>query len=152
MNYQPIVESKNKFHGFEIAINGKKFKLKYQESYPGQVHERNTPDYTVEKSRDSIPIILDAKNWRDEKSDAKNKMIVYLVELSSKNPSKGILFFPNNSHLPENQDNPYFERPIEVGPNKWGLITCVLKPSESPDIQAQNRIVLEMISELLIKV
>jgi len=150
MDYQPIVESKNNFHGFEIKVNGKKFKLKYQESYPGQVHERNTPDYTIEKSRDNIPIILDAKNWRHEKSDAKNKMIVYLVEMSSKKPSKGILFFPNNAHLPENFDSPYAEKPIEVGPNKWHLITCVLKPSKSPQIQAQNKIVFEKFSELLL--
>jgi len=151
MTYQPIVESKNKFHGFEISIDGKKFKLKYQESYSGQIHERNTPDYTIEKNDNNIPIILDAKNWRHEKSDAKNKMIVYLVEMSSKNPSKGILFFPNNVHLPENQDAPYFEKSIEVGPNRWDLITCVLKPSENPQIQAQNRIVLEKISNLFVK-
>ncbi len=152
MNYQPIVESKNSFHGFEITLDGKNFKLKYQESYPGQVHERNVPDYTVEKTRENIPIVLDAKNWRHEKKDAKDKMIVYLVEMSAKKSSKGILFFPNNEHLQENLDNPYFEKPIEVGPNKWSLITCVLRPSENPQIQAQNRIVLEKISKLFIEI
>lgn len=151
LKYQPIIESKNNFHGFEIKINNKNFKLKYQESYPGQIHERNTPDYTIEKSDVNIPIVLDAKNWRHEKSDAKNKMIVYLVEMSAKKPSKGILFFPNNVHLPENLNSPYSEKPIEVGPNKWQLITCVLKPSTNPVTQAQNNIVFEKIAELLLQ-
>lgn len=152
MNYQSIVESKNIFHGFEITLNAKKFKLKYQESYLGQVYERNVPDYTVEKTVNYIPIVLDAKNWRNEKKDAKDKMIVYLVEMSSKNPSKGILFFPNNTHLQENLNTPYFEKSIEVGSNKWGLITCVLRPSQNPEIQAQNKVVLNKISELFTKI
>ena len=152
MRYQPIIDAKNKFCGFDISINGKKFKLKYQQSYSGQVHERIEPDYTMEKNDDEIPMILDAKNWMHEKTAAKDKMIVYLVEMSSKNPAKGILFFPNNTHLPENKTMPYFERAVTVGSIRWGLITCVIRPSTNSDVQAQNKIVLDKISELFVEI
>lgn len=152
IEYDPIVESDRSFHGFEVKINNKKFKLRYQESYPGQVHIINTPDYTLELSKNSVPIILDAKNWRNEKSDAKNKMIVYLVELSTKKAEKGILFFPNNVRLEENKDSPYFEKQIMMGDHKPSLVTCILRPSQNLEIQKQNSIVLDHITKLIMSV
>ncbi len=149
MDFQPIVESKNSFHGFEITLNGKKFKLKYQESYPGQIHAIQRPDYTLERTKNDVPIVLDAKNWRKEKTDAKDKMIVYLVDLSPKNTKKGILFFPNNVRLEENKDTPFFEKSAKVGNHEMSLITCVLRPSSEQEVQNQNKIVFEKIAQII---
>jgi hypothetical protein len=150
MEYEPIVESGRTFHGFAIKVNNKRFNLKYQESYPGQVHAGHVPDYTLELGRDNVPVILDAKNWRTEKSDAKNKMIVYLVELSTKKAEKGILFFPNNIGLKENKELPYHETQFAMGTHKASLITCVVRPSTNPETQRKNSVVFENIAKLIL--
>lgn len=148
IKFKPIIESKNQFHGFEITINNKTFQLKYQESYPGQVHESHEPDYTFEKGPNNIPIVLDAKNWRGNKRDAKNTMIVYVMELAKKKASKGVLFFSNNKELAENQESSYNEK--KYGPNEeYSLITCVLTPSRTQETQKQNNIVFEGISKII---
>ena len=92
---------------------------------------------------------MDAKNWRNERTEAKNKMIVYLVDLFPKNAKRGILFFPNNTRLQENKDTPYYEKPFKMGDHDVSLITCVLKPSRNENIQRQNEIVFEKISEMI---
>jgi hypothetical protein len=149
ISFQHIIDN-GKFHGFEIIFNEKRIRLKYQESYTGQLHERNNPDYTFEINDENIPLVLDAKNWKNEKKlDAKDKMFIYLGEFFSKKTKKGILFFPNNSGLIENSGIPYYEKRINLGNEERSIITCVLKPSRNSEIQKQNEIVFENISQLL---
>lgn len=151
IQYEPIIKKNRKFHGFSLKIGRKRINLKYQESYPGQIYHTQ-PDYTLERNSEDVPIVLDAKNWRNEKTEAKNKMIVYLVDLFPKNTKQGILFFPNNTRLDENKDTPYYEKPFKMGDHDVSLITCVLKPSSEETIQGKNNLVLKNIAELLIKV
>ena len=148
IDFKPIIESRNQFHGFEITLNKKTFHLNFQESYPGQVHERHDPDYTFEKGPNNVPVVLDAKNWRGNKRDAKNTMMVYVLELASKNASTGVLFFSNNKELAENQQSTFNEK--KYGPNEeYRLVTCVLTPSRKPEIQKLNNIVFEGISKII---
>ena len=149
VEYEPIVESAKEFHGFNITLMKKKFRLKYQESYPGQIHVGQTPDYTLEINDTNIPLVMDAKNWRTDKSSAIDRMVVYLVDMFSKKTFKGILFFPNNSGLIDNQSTPFFEKPIKIGEHDCSLITCVLTPSNDSEIQKQNDIVFKKTIHLL---
>lgn len=151
IQYEPIIEKNRTFHGFSLKIGTKRINLKYQETYPGQIYNTK-PDYTLERSANDVPIVLDAKNWRNEKIDAKNKMIVYLVDLFPKNTKHGILFFPNNTSLNENKESPYNEKPFKMGDHDVSLITCVLKPSANKNIQENNNLVFKNITELLSRV
>ncbi len=143
-----IPDPESGFQGFEITIEGKRLILKYCGSYGGQLSEIK-PDYTLERTKHDVPMVLDAKNWRFEKINAKHTMIYYLVNLSFKNTRKGILFFPNSTHLGEKTESPFNEEKFEIGTEKFSLITCVLTPFDDQDTKNKNKKVFEALGKII---
>ena len=90
-----LENDKKKFAGFKIRSNDVIFRLNYQGRYDGWTEYESNPDFTVQiEGTNSIPIIMDPKNWaKAQAGEAIHKMLGYLLNLSKLDASIGILFF-----------------------------------------------------------
>lgn len=154
LRFEPFLTPKRWFKheeigGFNVLSQNKKFFLKYDQEYKAQTTDTLRPDFTIEQENGNTPIVMDAKNWRQNKRETINKMIVYLAELNLLNPTTGILFFSNYEGLPENK--PFQIKELTIENKKWTILMCVLKPSRGLMYEDQRQKVFEQIFEIMDK-
>ena len=95
-----IIIEEDILYGFEIKnYEGMSFTLIYEppkHAYPQQTNPQSyyTPDFMYRINDNSVPIIMDAKNWQhSDRKEVKFKMMAYLAELDYVHPSYAIGIF-----------------------------------------------------------
>jgi len=124
-NKGAIVDAESYPERFTIKMDGLNFNVYYEKNYQGWAI-RAKPDFTIEID-ENRPIIMDAKNWQEDKVDAIYKMLGILNNLDAE---LGILFFPNGTALP----NDRIIRPsgLRTHTNQC-FMNCVVSPSDSEE-------------------
>ncbi len=115
---------------FHVKVKGFEFDLYYQRTLEGWAR-KGEPDYTIEVEG-KVKVIMDAKNWQDQKESPIYKMLGYLNNFDN---CLGVLFFPNFRSL----DN---DRSILLGQNLRNHLNQCLINSVIP-LSAQNRVELK---------
>jgi len=100
-----------------------------------------------DKFRKHIPIVLDAKNWRNEnRMEAVRVMTWYLTNLNKYKTKTGLLLFSNYK---SNQDQtaPMTDHwgPVRINQGEWEFINCVVKSSKKDKFKHQLEQVFEEI-------
>ena len=122
----------NGLHRFQVKMKEFEFELYYQRKLEGWAR-RGEPDYTIEVDG-KVKVIMDAKNWQEQKDNAIYKMLGYLNNFDN---CLGVLFFPNVVSL--NDKN------ILFGQNLKNHINQCLINSVFP-LSGQNRVELKKIA------
>ncbi|MCE2507627.1 MAG: hypothetical protein J4F36_14400 [Nitrosopumilaceae archaeon] len=94
------------------------------------------------------PIVLDAKNWRNQgRLEAVQKMGWYLMLMNKYKSKTAILFFSNYEEG-QDQDNPITNQwgPIPINQGEWEFVNFVIKASRKSNFKEQLNIIFSNIS------
>lgn len=103
--------------------------------------------------KEFVPIVLDAKNWRERKKQDLNKvMSYYLMELNQWGTSSGFILFSNYTDKQQNE-NPIVDtwEGIPVFGKEWNITHFVTKCSTKSEYEGQMQIVFEKIYATLLE-
>ncbi len=147
-----LKNTKKEFAGFELEIENKSVKLKYQDYKTGWANVDSNPDITLE-IEGKVPIIMDPKNYSGGQTVAINKMLAYLLNLGNFGSSIGILFFPygiGRNRIDDTKYKPYVDTTDTVFGKKMTLSTIVLNPSKPQEVRENMGVVFDYVYDVIL--
>ena len=88
--------------------------------------------------RKYVPIVLDAKNWKNHnRMEAVQKIAWYLMNLNQWGAKIGILLFSNYDKKSEDEPRTDYWGPLEINHGKWEIMNFVVKASRKTKFDGQ---------------
>jgi hypothetical protein len=120
-----------------------KSKSKYFECEWGDEHEEKC---SCDHFRKHIPIILDAKNWRNQnRMEAVRISSWYLMNMNKNKAKTGIMLFSNYDGKDSSNPMTHHWGPVKINQGEWEFINYVVKSSKKNEFKDQLEQVFEAI-------
>lgn len=152
-----LERGEGKFAGFQLKTNDVVFNLNYQSKKVGWTGQESEPDFNIEiagREKETIPIVMDPKNWSSSQSgEAIHKMLGYLLNLSQFSAEVGILFFshPIGRHIQGNVTLPCVPSTQNVNGKLLTFVTMIVNPNDPENLESNLNMFYENLVSVLNK-